>query len=304
MPPFTNLALPPILDAVNRDELGMSVGLAHRSVRGLNHAGTRQNIMKKLIVALAVVVVLVIAAVVVGAIFLDSIIKKGVETAAPQITKTPVTLDGVSLSILSGAGEIKGFTLGNPEGFKALSAMAVSQVKIGVAPMSVFGDKVQVKQIHVVSPEITFEATGLNVRANNLSKILENVQSVAGGASGGTKPDGKPATSEAGPGKKLQVDDFLLSNAKVKVTSTSLGGKTFDVTIPDIHFTNLGTGPEGITAAELTKKVMDELVPAVINAASKSLGDLTKGATDLLKGNADDAVGKATKTVTDLFKKK
>ncbi len=258
--------------------------------------------MKKLVIAIAVLVVLVIAAIVVGAVFIDSIIKKGVETAAPQITKTSVTLDGVGLSLLSGSGEIKGFTLGNPEGFKAPSAMAVGQVKIGVEPMSVFGDKVHVKQIHVVEPQITFEATGLNVSANNLSKILENVQSVAGGSgsSGGTKP----APANTGASKKLQVDDFLLSNAKVKVTSTALGGKTFDVTIPDIHFTNLGTGPEGITASELTKKVMDELVPAVTAAATKSLGDLTKGATDILKGGANDAVGKATKSVTDLFKKK
>lgn len=263
--------------------------------------------MKKLILRIAIVaVILLIAAIIAGALFLDSIVKKGVETVGPQITKTEMKLEGVSLSILSGSGELKGFTLGNPEGFKAASAMAVTHVKIAVAPMSVLGEKVHVRQVHVIDPEITFEATGLNVRANNLSKILENVQAVAGGGDP-AKPDSKPAPANTGASKKLQVDDFLLSNAKVKVTSTSLGGRTVNVTIPDIHFTNLGSGPEGITAAELTSKVMNELVPAIITAATKALGDLGKGATELLKGTGDNAgetVEKATKSVTDLFKKK
>lgn len=278
--------------------------------------------MKKILLgAAAAFVVLLLAIVIGGALFLDSIVKKGVETVGPQITKTEMKLDGVSLSILSGSGELKGFVLGNPEGFKAPSAMAVGRVKVAVAPMSVLGDKVHVKQVHVVEPEITFEATGLNVRANNLSKILENVQAVAGGTQSKpepkpetkpetkpeSKPASKPAPAESGPSKKLQVDDFLLSNAKVKVTSTSLGGKTVNVTIPDIHLTGLGSGPDGITAAELTKRVMNELVPAIITAATKALGDLGKGATDLMKGtgeNAGEAVDKATKSVTDLFKKK
>jgi uncharacterized protein involved in outer membrane biogenesis len=262
--------------------------------------------MKKLVLRLAiVVVVLLIVTAIAGALYLDSIVKKGVETVGPQITKTEMKLAGVGLSVFSGSGELKGFVLGNPEGFnKAASAMTVGHIKVGVAPMSVLGDKVHVKRIHVIEPEIFFEATGFNVRANNLSKILENVQGVAGTT--GSTPAEKPAPAEPAASKKLQVDDFLLSNAKVKVTSTSLAGKAVTVGIPDIHFTNLGTGPDGITAAELTKKVLDELVPTVIAAAQNALGDLSKGATELLKGtgeNASNAVNKATKSVTDLFKK-
>lgn len=264
--------------------------------------------MKKLVVRIAIVVVVLLIAAVIGAtLFLDSIVKKGVETVGPQITRTDMKLEGVSLSAFSGSGELKGFVMGNPEGFKAESAMKVGQVQVGVKPLSVFGDKIHVTHVRVIAPEITFEATGLNVRANNLSKILENVQAVAGGtATTEPKPEAKSEPAESGPSKKLQVDDFLLSNARVQITSTSLGGKTANVTIPDIHLTNLGTGPDGITAAELTKKILDELVPAIITAAQKALGDLGKGATELLKGtgeNTGDAVNKATKTVTDFFKK-
>jgi hypothetical protein len=244
----------------------------------------------------------VIGVVLAGAFFLDSIVERGVETVGPQITKTDMKLDGVSLSALSGSGTLKGFTLGNPEGFKSASAMKVGQVEVGLKPMSVLADKVHVTHVRIIAPEITFEATGLNVRANNLSKILENVQGVASttGSSTNTAP-APPA--ESGPAKKLQVDDFLLSGARVQVTSTSLPGQTYNVTIPDIHFTNLGTGPDGITAAELTKRVMDELVPAIIAAAQQVVGDLGKGATDLIKSGGENP-GVTLNSVTNLFKKK
>jgi uncharacterized protein involved in outer membrane biogenesis len=216
-------------------------------------------------------------------------------------------LDGAAVSLFSGSGTLKGFKLGNPAGFKSEAAILVGQIDLGVAPMSVFGDKVHVKHVRVNSPDITFEATGVNVLANNLSKILENVQGVAAATDTNAPAKSTPGPAQSGPGRKLQVDEFLLSGAKVRVTSTALGGKTALVTIPDIRFANLGTGPEGITAAELTKKVLDELVPKVIAAAQGALGDLTKGATDLIKNaqeNPGQAVDKATKSVTDLLKKK
>ena len=45
-------------------------------------------------------------------------IKKGVEKVGPMVTKTPVKLDSVSLSFLSGSGKVKGMVIGNPEGFR------------------------------------------------------------------------------------------------------------------------------------------------------------------------------------------
>ena len=66
-------------------------------------------------------------------------------------------------------------------------------------------------------------------------------------------PSATPAEKKAS--KNCEVDDFLISGAKVTARITGLGGEPFSVVIPDIHFTNLGTGPDGITtAADLTQK--------------------------------------------------
>ena len=60
--------------------------------------------LKKILLASGgILVVLVIAAVVVVALSLDKIVKKSIETIAPQITQTPVTLDSVSISVFTGS---------------------------------------------------------------------------------------------------------------------------------------------------------------------------------------------------------
>ena len=75
--------------------------------------------MKKIIRLVLIAVVVLALLVVVGVhFFLDGAIKRGVETIGPKLTKTQVTLNNVSLSLLSGSGKMKGLVVGNPEGFK------------------------------------------------------------------------------------------------------------------------------------------------------------------------------------------
>jgi hypothetical protein len=258
--------------------------------------------MKKLLIRLliALVVVVVIVVVAIG-LFLDGAIKKGVETIGPQVTKVDVKLDGVSLSLLSGSGKIKGFVLGNPQGYQTPHAISVGSTSVSVKPGSLLSDKIVVRSIRVEAPEITFEGT---LRGNNLTMILDNVNGAA--ASGGTDKSA-PKGDKAKAGKKIQVDDFLMTGAKLNVSMVGMGGKSVPVLLPDIHFTNLGTGPDGITAADLTQRVLQEVVASATKAVAGYETEIGKGATDLTKEagkNATESVGKATKGVTDLFKKK
>ncbi len=203
--------------------------------------------MKRLFVRVVVILlVLLVVAVGVSIYFLGSIVKKGVETVGPQITKTEIKLDSATLSLLSGSGKLKGLLVGNPEGFKTESAIKVGAVSIGIVARSVFSDKVRVTQVNVQAPVITFEG---GLKGNNLSKLLDNVQAASGGSD---KP--KATSSDKSASKKLQVDDFLISGGKINLSIDAgpLGGKSATVPLPEIHLTNLGAGPDGITAGDLT----------------------------------------------------
>jgi uncharacterized protein involved in outer membrane biogenesis len=258
--------------------------------------------MKKLILTVALVlVVLLVAAVVAVGLFLDKAVKAGVETVGPTLTKTDVKLGDVGLSLLSGGGKLKGLVIGNPEGFKSPSAINIGSASLAIQPGSLLADKLVIRSIKVEAPEVTFET---DLRANNLSKILANLEEATGGK---TDPS-KPATpAEAQASKKLQVNEFVVTGGKVHVSLTVLGGKTATIALPDIRLTDLGSGPDGITAADLSKKVLTEIINAASKVAATAATDLAKGATYLSKDLDKTAAGateKATKAIGDLFKKK
>lgn len=257
--------------------------------------------MKKLLIRLLIaLVVLLILGVLAVSLFLDSAVKKGIETVGPMLAKVEVKLDSVSLSLLSGSGKIKGLVVGNPEGFKTPSAIQVGVASLALQPGSVLGDKVVIKSVLVQAPEITFET---DLKANNLSKILANVQA----ATGGTETSTPKTPAQAKANRKLQVNDFLISGGKIHVSLTALGGQSATVALPEVHLTNLGQGPDGITAAELTTRVIQAIEKEAVKASSSAVSDLAKQASGLTKDLNKTATGAADKLgqgIDGLLKKK
>jgi hypothetical protein len=71
--------------------------------------------------------------------------------------------------------------------------------------------------------------------------------------------------------------------------------------LPEIRLTNLGSGPDGITASDLGARVLS----AVMDGAIKVSGDaLAKAGKEAFNKAADDAAGKAAKGIGDLLNKK
>jgi hypothetical protein len=66
----------------------------------------------------------------------------------------------------------------------------------------------------------------------------------------------------------------------------------------------LGTGPEGITAGELTEKVLTEVLDQAIKASAGAVADLGKDAANMTKDIGNSAAGKAAKGLGSLFKGK
>jgi uncharacterized protein YacL len=262
--------------------------------------------MKKLIIRLLIaLVVVVILAVLAAGLFLDGAIKRGVETFGPRLTKVDIKLQSVSLSLLSGAGTIKGLLVGNPEGFKTPSAISVGEVTLALKPGSLLSDKIVIKTINVQAPEITFET---DLRHNNLSKILSNLQEATGGAGKEpAKPQEPSQSKEAKPAKKLQVDEFVITGGRIHVSATGLIQGTAMIPLPDIRLHDLGTGPDGITPAELTRIVLEAIETKAAQAASGAVTDISNGAVNAVKdlGNpGSNTLQNVTKRLGGFLKKK
>lgn len=264
--------------------------------------------MKKILIrGLIVVVILLVVAVVAIGLSLNGAIKKGVETYGPQLTQVPVKLENVDLSIFSGAGAIKGLVIGNPEGYKTDHAMSVGLASIALVPGSVLKDKVIVKSIRIEAPQVTFE---FGPGGNNLQRIQENLEKFTGaGATNAPAPTETKPTADAKPGKKLQVDEVIISGGKVTLGAAALGGKLIEAPLPEIRLEKLGQGPEGITGAELGKVILSKINEGAIKtyteqlekAATEALNNLTQNATNAVNKATSDVLNKASKGLNDLL---
>jgi len=252
--------------------------------------------MKKILttIVLVVVVLVIVAAIIVG-VYLGQIVKKVVNTYGPQLTQTTVSVDTVTLSLLTGSASLKGLVIGNPQGYKLPNAISVGKVAVGVDPTTVFANKVVVRSIRVESPEINFEG-GLS--GNNLSKILDNVNS-SGGQSGPVSTNAAAAPASQ---KKLEVDDLLISGAKADVLITSPVQREVNLTLPDIHLTDLGKGDEGITAADLTRQVLNAITTATLETVAKQALNLDQNAATL-KQAGQGAKQQLNNTLNNLLQK-
>ena len=266
--------------------------------------------MKKFVVrSLLILIVLVVLVAVATHLFLGTAIKSGIETVGPKITKTDVKLNSVNLSLLSGSGNIKGFTLGNPQGFKTPAAMSVGVANLRLEPRTLLDDKVVIRDITLDGPEITFET---DLSLVNLKKILSNIEEATGGGGKPSTPDtNQPAPAKQSEGKKLEVDNFLIKNAKVHVSVNAplIGQQTANVSIPEIHLINMGTNAEGITAAELSKEVFAAIVEKTEEEAKKVIADMTKGGKFFGKEpgaivSGTNSLQSAASKALDLFNKK
>ena len=169
--------------------------------------------MKKLIKLAVVALLAVIVLVILGAYFLDSMIKKGVETVGPKITQTKVTLTRAKVSPWSGRGELVGFVVGNPEGYKTPSALSLGLISLEVKPRSFMEDKIVIRSFIAQSPEITLEG---GLKENNLSEILDNVNALTSGQEEKPPKPDEPKGESAE--TRVQVDHFLIKGAVVKVS--------------------------------------------------------------------------------------
>lgn len=246
---------------------------------------------KKILLGIGIgfVVVVILVLVVVG-FFLGDVVKTGMETVGPKVTQTTLTVDSVKVYPLLGTVNMNNFVLGNPQEYiaKASNCITVGKIAVSVAPLSALSDKMVVKNVEVHDAEIFFEGKLPLFTENNLKKIQDNVNAFVGTQQG--KPAGTNAPAKPGeqkPAKKLEVDNFVITGAKVHFNGATLP-------LPDIHLTNLGTGTDGITPAELVEDVLSEVTAGTVKAVASSVGSAGKA--------VGDEAGKIGKTIGGWFK--
>jgi len=218
----------------------------------------------------------IIAGIIVFYFSFDSIVKKGVEAVGPKLLGADVVLQEVNISMFSGKGQLKGIVIGNPEGFQTESAFKLGEVRLAVDVASIFSDKMVIDEIVIDAPEITYETSG---GQNNIEALLENINDFVGKSEEGTVAESQESQ------KKIQINDFIMSNARVNLSATILKGKKVSRPLPDIHLKDIGKDNDA-SMADALKEIFAELnknIASVVTEQLKSQEGTIEKAVDKIK---------------------
>jgi hypothetical protein len=226
---------------------------------------------KKYVILLAVVLLLVGTFFFLGSI-LGTAVTSTVNTIAPQVTGTKVTLGSALISPFNGSGALHDFYVGNPEGFSDGKAFSCGKVHVQAKISSVLSDTIVIDEIAIEAPEFIYET---KLTSSNIGKILDNVNKFVG----------SPAADEkAGQQKKIILKHFILEKAVVTI---SAAGASYPVPVPTLELHDIGVAKGGVlpaeAAAEVLKQVLASVSKAAVAAIAKNPGLLGKEAEDTVK---------------------
>jgi uncharacterized protein involved in outer membrane biogenesis len=227
----------------------------------------------------AALVVVVAAAVIFLFASLDSLIETAIEDIGSEATQARVELDEAEISPTSGAGALRGLTVGNPKGFKTPSAFKLGEISVKLDIGTVTEDVIVIKEIVITNPQVTYE---IGPDGTNIDAIKKNVDDFAGAEKTEAKKSG------GGEGPKIIIENLYIRGGKVNVSATALGGKTLSAPLPDLHLTDIGKEEGGTGPGEAIEEVIDALTKGIGKSVATLNLDSVLG---VVESGAKGAVG-------------
>lgn len=236
--------------------------------------------LKKLLLLAGVIFLLVVVGVVVAFFAIDSIAKGAIEKGGSYALGTPTTVSSVSVGVLSGKFSLQGLNVANPTSggsFKSPQFLTLGSGGVDVSLSTL-------NQPTVELPKFTLSNLDVNLEKRdgktNYGVILDHMQQVTGGKSGGDAPKSSTPAPSAGAEKKYIIRDLDIQRVTIHARLVDGPDAVKDltsITIPidsirlkDVGKTGTGVAGSGVTMEQLTNII----VKAVLSAATEKGGGL------------------------------
>ncbi len=205
---------------------------------------------------------------------LDRLVQQAIARHGSEITGASVTVAGARLETANGRGELRGLRIGNPAGFKTLYAVQADRIELELDLITLASDVVVIRKIAVIGPDVIYEK---GERQTNFDALQAQIAKAVG------------QSANAGPGKKLIVQELVVRNARAQASAAFMGGKTVSVTLPDLLLRDLGKAEGGLTPAQLGQRIASAVEKRLTAAVSfdkllQSVGGALNRAGDTLQG--------------------
>lgn len=221
--------------------------------------------MKRIIKWGAIFVVLLVVAV--GAIYyfyINTIVKRVVETQGTRQMNLKTELDGARVAIFGGEVGLDDLKIANPQGFSAPHLFTLDKIDVNAALSQLRGNPKRIAKITLDKPRLVIERSGDN-KFNFKAAIDQMPKSPT--------PTGKEEPSTpAGEEMKLVIDDLVIKDATVVIRpGISLPGIAQEITvpIPTVSMKNIGNA-DGTNNGAAMRDVAQQVITVLAANASNS----------------------------------
>lgn len=203
--------------------------------------------LQRLAILLGFLIFLVVVVVFLLAWRLNDLVKMGMEEGIPPVTGTRVTVGEVSISPLSGRGELGHFILYNPEGFSTAPAISIDHIAVQLQLNSLFENVIVIPEVSIEGAQVLYE---FGPGGSNIKKIKAHVRKVLG-----TTREKK----EKGEETKVIIDHFVMKEGKVGVMTSLFKKEPVILVLPPIELRDIGRKEGGVTREEAIQQILDQL---------------------------------------------
>ena len=223
--------------------------------------------MVKAVKVILIVALVLFVAAVAAQLGLSRMATRSLQRTLPRLTGTAATVEALRLSPFTGAGEIIGLHIPNPEGFSEPEALHLDRARVQVDLCSLLRSTLVVRELSVNGARACYERRADG--KDNLAWLRERMAS--GAAQSLTKPDEPPSgapedASTAKSPRKLIVDSLIITNCRIRVAGI-LSTNVMEMPLPAIAMQNLGRDQGGLTPAELGGELTRVLTASAVQAA-------------------------------------
>ena len=276
-------------------EAAIAATFAARSAWNSARAGTILGVMK--IAAWIVLGLLALVALVVtGAlIFLNPIVKSGVQKGATYATGTETKLAAVDAGLFAGRFALTDLTIQNPPGFRDEPFVHIGNAQAKWENGTVLSDAIVIDTFAVDGVDLNLERAASG--KTNYGAILDHLKALPGG-------EKAPKEPSSGKAKTLSIQRIEIKNVKagLHLEGVPVVSGSMNVTVPVVKINGFTTGG---STEEIVAKLTSTLVHAVLNSALEAgknvfPADAVKDLETSLKNAAKDVESQAKEALKGL----
>jgi hypothetical protein len=251
------------------------------------------------IVAISIVVLLAIA---LGIAYyssgkIDAYVKTAIEKYGSESLGTKVSVGEVNISLLQTTATITNLEIANPPGFDDPIAFKAGLIEITLNSKESKIDSVVIDRILLNSPMVFYIKTK---QTDNLSRLQDQATRSTKDSQSSDKPGGSKDKGREQP--RILIKKFDIEKANLSYRDTRIVSTTVNLKLDDIHIVDIDTGKNGAGTQEAVSKIVNAIVPAVKQAAIKSVAAYLDVATDTLRNVSESAQQLGKEAVTNIKK--